>query len=96
MAEIMKMVDKNESGSIDYSEFVAASINRKSVLSKQRLEAAFRTFDKDGNGKLSMSDLKEVFGGGKIPDDVWRSIIKEVDTDGDGEVFILKIIFRSP
>lgn len=43
---IMKMVDINESGAIDYTEFVMATINREGLLSKQRLEAAFNMFDK--------------------------------------------------
>lgn len=43
---IMKMVDINESGAIDYTEFVMATINREGLLSKQRLEAAFHMFDK--------------------------------------------------
>ena len=43
---IMKMVDINESGAIDYTEFVMATINRQGLLSKQRLEAVFNMFDK--------------------------------------------------
>jgi len=43
---IMRMVDINESGAIDYMEFVMATINREGMLSKQRLEAAFNMFDK--------------------------------------------------
>lgn len=43
---IMKMVDINESGAIDYTEFVMATINKEGMLSKQRLEAAFNMFDK--------------------------------------------------
>lgn len=76
----MEEVDKNGSGSIDYSgdlskwllEFVAASINRDQVLSRQRLEMAFKTFDKDGSGFLTVDELKEIFGGGRIPDDIWK------------------------
>lgn len=46
VSNIMKMVDINESGAIDYTEFVMATINREGMLSKQRLEAAFNMFDK--------------------------------------------------
>ena len=42
---IMKMVDVNESGVIDYTEFVMATISRKTLLDKERLEAAFKLFD---------------------------------------------------
>lgn len=43
---IMKMVDIDESGVIDYTEFVMATISRKSLLDKQRLSTAFKVFDK--------------------------------------------------
>jgi calcium-dependent protein kinase len=47
---------------------------------------AFRSFDKDGSGFLTKDELRGIFGGGKIPDDVWNTIIGEVDNNGDGEV----------
>jgi len=58
---IMKEVDINRSGAIDYTgkytemlrylmtlflEFVIATINRQNLLKKERLEAAFKLFDK--------------------------------------------------
>ena len=33
-----------------------------------------------------MAELKEYFGGDKVPDEVWKDIIKEVDDNEDGEV----------
>lgn len=65
-----------------------ATINRENLLSKLRLETAFKMFDKDGSGSLSIRELKEIFGGDKISDEIWREIIKEVDDNGDGEVII--------
>lgn len=44
--ELMRNIDTNNSGSIDYSEFVIATMNKNALLSKQRLEAAFKMFDK--------------------------------------------------
>ena len=43
---IMKAVDNNGSGTIDYTEFVMATMNRQKMLSKERLEAVFKLFDK--------------------------------------------------
>jgi len=50
---IMEAVDNNYSGTIDYTEFVMATINRKKILTKERIEATFKLFDKDGNGYLT-------------------------------------------
>jgi Ca2+-binding EF-hand superfamily protein len=40
---------------------------------------AFKSIDKDGSGYLNLDELKEIFGGGRIPDNIWKEIIKEVD-----------------
>ena len=62
------MVDTDGNGSIDYSEFVTACINKESILSKKRLKAAFRIFDKDNNGfdnsshfGLSFNNINTIF-----------------------------------
>ena len=43
---MMSIVDINKSGSIDYMEFVMATVNRKKLLSKKALEKAFKMIDK--------------------------------------------------
>lgn len=84
---IMKMVDTDHNGCIDYSEFVMATLNKKSLLSEERLEAAFQIFDKDNNGFIDAQEIKTVLGKGKnLDEDVWEDLIKEVDMNGDGEV----------
>ena len=43
--KIMALVDANNSGVLDYSEFVIATMNKKNMLSKVKLEKAFKMFD---------------------------------------------------
>jgi calcium-dependent protein kinase len=42
----MKSIDLDGNGYIDYNEFLAATMNRSKLLSKNNLEIAFKTFDK--------------------------------------------------
>lgn len=42
----MESCDLDGNGTIDYNEFLAATLNRNKVLSKNNLEAAFAAFDK--------------------------------------------------
>jgi calcium-dependent protein kinase len=53
-------VDTDQSGYIDYTEFVVASMNEKALLSNERLLAAFKMFDKDNSGSISPSEIKMV------------------------------------
>lgn len=52
--KIMKIVDFNKSGSIDYMEFVMASVNKKKMLSKKVLEKAFKMIDKVKYSKFEL------------------------------------------
>ncbi|CAG9322054.1 unnamed protein product [Blepharisma stoltei] len=84
---IMQQVDTNQSGEIDYSEFIAATIQKSQLLSRERLEAAFKAFDLDGNGTISADELKTILGKNQdCNDSVWQSIISEVDQNGDGVI----------
>ncbi|CAD8109050.1 unnamed protein product [Paramecium sonneborni] len=81
---IFQQVDKNNSGSIDYTEFVIATIDRQQLLSKQRLQVTFRMFDKDKSGSITIDELKEIFSG--IPEDMWKQVVKEFDSNSDGQI----------
>ena len=84
---IMRVADSDGSGEIDYSEWVIATINKKKLLSNEKLEAAFNLFDKDNSGTISALEVKEVLGVGKnIDERIWNDIIMEVDANGDGEI----------
>lgn len=87
--KVMESCDADGSGFIDYSEFIVASMNLQTLLSKQNLQAAFQAFDRDGSGKISMAELKEMLGGvGDGRDSMWKQLISEADLDGDGEIDI--------
>ncbi|CAD8047903.1 unnamed protein product [Paramecium primaurelia] len=83
--QIMQSVDKNQSGIIDYSEFVMATINRKTALTQERLEQAFKVIDKDNSGTITIEELKQMFqSGNKLPQETWETLMSEVDKNGDG------------
>jgi len=85
--QIMARIDYNKDQTINYTEFVAAAIDKRKLLSEERIKACFRIFDKDGSGKISTCELKQMFQGGNIVDEkVWTDLIKEVDQNGDGEI----------
>ena len=85
--EVFKRVDTNNDGHIEYTEFLAASIDKESLLSEEKLLAAFKNFDKDGSGSISALEIKDVLGVGRnIPEHIWEEIIGEVDNDGNKSI----------
>jgi calcium-dependent protein kinase len=56
--EMFDKVDADGSGAIDYSEFVVATMNEKNLLSNNKLQTAFKMFDKDGGGSISTDEIK--------------------------------------
>eukprot|EP00331_Platyophrya_macrostoma_P033866 CAMPEP_0176441590 /NCGR_PEP_ID=MMETSP0127-20121128/21290_1 /TAXON_ID=938130 /ORGANISM="Platyophrya macrostoma, Strain WH" /LENGTH=469 /DNA_ID=CAMNT_0017826401 /DNA_START=25 /DNA_END=1434 /DNA_ORIENTATION=+ len=87
---MMSSIDTDKSGKVDYTEFLAATMERNLYLKEERLYAAFKMFDKDGNGTISASELREVLGNsdmlGTKDDSFWNELLKEADTNGDGEI----------
>lgn len=86
---IMEEVDADNSGFIDYSEFVMAATRREALLERENLEAAFRIFDSDGSGKINASELREVLHDRiNNEEEIWDELIELADQDGDREIDI--------
>ena len=66
---------------------MVATLNRRSLISDEKLQIAFGFFDKDGSGSISVDELKEVLGSKRLVEDsVWNALIKDIDSDGNGEI----------
>jgi len=75
--KMFKSVDSDNSGFIDYTEFVVAAMNQQELTSNEFLQAAFKMFDKDGSGVISADEIKTVLGFDKGMDaSVIETIVK--------------------
>jgi calcium-dependent protein kinase len=87
----LRAMDTDGSGTVEYTEFIAATMTTQQYLRKEVLWAAFRCFDKDGDGFISKKEIKEM-----VKDDTHDDIVKldemvnmmlkESDADGDGQI----------
>jgi calcium-dependent protein kinase len=85
--EVLDNCDADRNGFIEYNEFLTSAMNWQKAMSKERLRLAFKDFDKDQSGKISLIELRQALGGAEASDeDVWISMIEEADKDGDGEI----------
>ena len=83
---VLAAADTDGNGFLDYTEFIVASMNKNSLLSKNNLETAFNAFDTDGSGSISTEELGRMLGGAAINSKIMDQIIDQVDTDKNGEV----------
>jgi calcium-dependent protein kinase len=84
---IMVRVDTDNSGFIDYSEFLAAAMDKKKLLSEEKLKATFNAFDRDNNGKITAQELKYVLESDtKLDIKAYTKLIEQVDLNGDGMI----------
>lgn len=56
--QIFEVVDIDGSGEIDFNEFITATMDRKKLLSSEKIDLAFKAFDRDGSGSISLKELK--------------------------------------
>lgn len=60
--EFFRAADTDGSEQIDYTEFLAATMNQ-TAFDEGAVYEAFRVFDRDGDGVIGFEDLKEALGG---------------------------------
>lgn len=80
--EVINKIDSDQSGLVDYSEFITATQDWKKVCEKDFLEKTFMTYDIGRDGNLSLSELKQLIPG--VENSEWDNFIAEADKNGDG------------
>lgn len=87
---MLKAADTDNSGEIDYTEFIAATIDTNIFLRDDYLKSAFQMFDKDGSGKIDNEEVVALLQGEDLKNLVTKEAIqtamKEIDANGDGEI----------
>lgn len=85
---IMGDLDSNNSGSIDYTEFLVACLNREKMLSKKMIDIAFKAFDLNNDGFITRKEFQAVMGGVVLDEVSWNEFLMDCDKDKDGKVRI--------
>ena len=87
LERIWREVDKDESDSIDFDEFVALMADNFEVTDQELLDA-FHTFDGDNNGTLNEDEVLTVMRalGMWLSKAQVKELMKEADTDSSGDI----------
>ncbi|KAL5209999.1 hypothetical protein ABZP36_005622 [Zizania latifolia] len=83
---LMEAADIDNSGTIDYGEFIAATLHINKVEKEDKLFAAFSYFDKDGSGYITQDELQKACEEFGIGDTRIEDIIGDIDQDNDGRI----------
>jgi calmodulin len=91
LSEMIKSVDENGDNEIDFTEFLVlmkSRIGDTNLDPDKEFRDAFKVFDIDGSGSISLSELRKLMEklGQNLSEAEIRDMMVEVDTDGDGEI----------
>ena len=87
LMEMIRNVDTNANGAIDFNEFIAMMVKR-GPNSEDDVAHAFKVFDRDGDGLITAEELRLTMNnlGEPITEAEVRAMIVEADLDGDGKI----------
>lgn len=87
--EMIKDVDSNENGKIEFSEFLSLmDANLNAFESEDLIRGAFEVLDPHGEGYITLQGLRQIVHdlGLDFTDEEMRDMIDEADPTGDGRV----------
>ncbi|KAL7047986.1 hypothetical protein ACKWTF_003170 [Chironomus riparius] len=90
--EMIEEVDEDKSGRLEFEEFIILAakfiVEEDEEALQKELKEAFRLYDKEGNGFIPTSILKEILHelDDQLNDADLDGIIQEIDQDGSGTV----------
>ena len=83
LLDLMKSADTDGSGEINYTEFIAATIDANIYMREDYLRTAFDMFDKDGSGMIDNEEVVALLQGDELGNFVSKeaiaSAMKEID-----------------
>jgi len=82
--DIMDSVDCDGSGEIDYTEFLAATIEKQQYVDEAVCWNAFSLFDVNCDGKITSSDLKQMLDKTSTRSAV--ELVRQADANNDGSI----------
>ncbi|KAK8551751.1 hypothetical protein V6N13_120188 [Hibiscus sabdariffa] len=85
--QLMDAADVDKNGSIDYIEFVTATMHRHRLEREDNIHKAFQFFDKDSSGFITRDELRQAMTQYGMGDEATiDEVIEDVDTDKDGRI----------
>jgi len=81
--KVFDSIDTDGSQEIEYTEWLATAMHENACLSEEAMQAAFRVFDLNGDGRIDPHEFAKVLM--QTPQEV-APLLPQFDTDGDGAI----------
>lgn len=82
--ELVREIDRNGSGKIDFNEFIIAMYDKDKLYVRESINEAFEYFDRDHTGFIEFDELKAVLEGGDAAEVEY--FISKIDLDRDRKI----------
>ncbi|KAJ4766646.1 Calcium-dependent protein kinase [Rhynchospora pubera] len=83
---LMEAADVDKNGTIEYGEFLAATLHMNKLDREENLLSAFSFFDKDGSGFITIDELAQACRQFGLDDLHLEDMIRDVDQNNDGQI----------
>nr|AZL94065.1 calmodulin-like protein 16 [Carica papaya] len=88
---LLANIDSNGNGSVEFDELISAilpDMNEQVLINQEQLMEVFRSFDRDGNGYITASELAGSMAkmGHPLTYRELADMMREADTNGDGVI----------
>ncbi len=82
MQVLMKNIDQDNNGYMEYEEFLQAALGAKNLLTNENLIHAFNKFDVDQSGDITTNEIRQIIGGEQgIDDDSFKELLNEINLE---------------
>jgi len=94
-------LDSDSSGAVDFTEFLAATMDHTVYLQRDLCLAAFCMFDKDSDGRITVDELRDTMASmrlagssdqAKLAQEQVEALMREVDINNDGVIVFEEFI----
>ncbi|CAJ1344016.1 unnamed protein product [Effrenium voratum] len=101
LAQILEGIDTDNDGKIEYTEFIAAAMDQRLQMNEAVCWRAFKSFDKDGDGTITLEELRKVLHDDELQSQVpatrsASSIFMEMDSNKDGSISFEDKLHEAP